>query len=219
MTSSPAPAYHSALLTCTATHARSPRSAAEWERGAHLPPAPHERTARTAALWGGVRGVRAVPGSVGYIPQVAETNTPRSSDVLREPLLYHKVMTRVFLADAKPEERSALRLLLFDLKMKVVGEAADWATTLVQAPISRSDMLLIDWDMLPTSPNAALDELRRACPAALVIILISQLDARQQAALSAGADAFISKGETPDRVAERLRAVAANIRNLITPTG
>jgi DNA-binding NarL/FixJ family response regulator len=38
------------------------------------------------------------------------------------------------------------------------------------------------------------------------------LDARQQAALSAGADSFISKDETPDRVAERLRDAAANIR-------
>jgi DNA-binding NarL/FixJ family response regulator len=140
-------------------------------------------------------------------------------DASGEPLLYDHVMTRVFLADAKPEERSALRLLLLDLKMKVVGEAADWATTLAQAPISRTDMLLIDWDMLPSSPTAALNKLRRACPAALVIILISQLDARQQAALSAGADAFISKDETPDRVAERLRTAAANIRNLIIPPG
>jgi len=122
------------------------------------------------------------------------------------------MMTRVYVADGKPEERSALRLLLLDLEMDVVGEGADWATTLAQAPVSRTDILLIDWDLLPNSPTAALDELRRACPAALVIILISHLDARQQAALSSGADAFISKGETPDRVAERLRAVAASVR-------
>lgn len=122
-------------------------------------------------------------------------------------------MTRVYIADAKSEERSALRLVLLDLKMEVVGEAADWATTLAQAPINRTDMLLIDWDLLPKSPGAALDELRRACPAALVIILISHLDARHQAALSVGADAFISKGETPDRVAEHLRAVAASVRS------
>ena len=79
------------------------------------------------------------------------------------------------------------------------------------APTTRSDMLLVDWDMLPHSPTAALEELRNACPAALVIVLISHLDARHQAALSAGADAFISKGETPERVAERLRAVAASV--------
>jgi DNA-binding NarL/FixJ family response regulator len=96
--------------------------------------------------------------------------------------------------------------------MEVAGEAADWVTTLAEAPVSRTDMLLIDWDLLPNSPTAALDEIRRACPAALVIILISHLDARQQAALSAGADAFISKGETPERVAERLRAVAVSVR-------
>ena len=121
-------------------------------------------------------------------------------------------MTRVYIADAKPEERSALRILLLDLNMQVAGEAADWATALAQAPISRTDMLLIEWDLLPNSPTAALDELRRACPAALVIVLISHLDARQQAALSAGADAFISKGETPERVADRLRTVAASLR-------
>jgi DNA-binding NarL/FixJ family response regulator len=95
--------------------------------------------------------------------------------------------------------------------MEVVGEAADWATALAQAPVSRTDMLLIDWDLLPNSPTAALDEIRRACPVPLVIVLISHLDARQQAALSAGADAFISKGEMPERVAERLRAVAASV--------
>jgi DNA-binding NarL/FixJ family response regulator len=120
-------------------------------------------------------------------------------------------MTRVYLADAKTEERSALRLLLLDLKMDVVGEGTDWRTTLAQAPISRTDMLLVDWDLLPSAPSAALERLRRACPAALVIVLISHLDARQQAALSAGADAFISKGETPERVAQHLRTVVASV--------
>jgi len=128
-------------------------------------------------------------------------------------------MTRIYLADSKTEERSALRQLLLDLKMEVVGEAADWSTALAQAPISSTDMLLIDWDLLPNSPTAALDELRKACPAALVIILISHLDARHQAALSAGADAFISKGETPERVAERLRLAAASVRTVLTPVG
>jgi DNA-binding NarL/FixJ family response regulator len=130
-------------------------------------------------------------------------------------------MTRVYVADARPEERSALCLLLLDLKMEVVGEAADWFTTLVQAPICDVDMLLVDWDLLPiNAPNAALDGLRKACPAALVVVLISHLDARTQAALSVGADAFISKDETPERVAERLRAVATNIRtSSMTPLG
>jgi DNA-binding NarL/FixJ family response regulator len=121
-------------------------------------------------------------------------------------------MTRVFLADAQTEERSALRLMLLDLKMDVVGEATNWVTTLAEAPATQLDMLLVDFGLLPAESGAALTELRVACPNAIVIILISHLDARHQAALSAGADAFISKGETPERVAERLRAAADSVR-------
>lgn len=120
-------------------------------------------------------------------------------------------MTRVYLANAIPEEISALRLMLLDLKMELVGEAVDWETALIQVPDRSIDILLIDWDLLPNSSTAALTMLRKACPEALVIVLISHMDARQQAALSAGADAFISKEEMPDRIANRLRDVAANI--------
>ena len=122
-------------------------------------------------------------------------------------------MTRVFVADAKPEERSALQLVLLDLNMQVVGEADNWLSTLVDAPATRLDMLLVDWDLLPVDLGVqALSELRQACPNAIVVVLISHLDARQQAALSAGADAFISKGETPVNVAERLRLAAASVQ-------
>jgi DNA-binding NarL/FixJ family response regulator len=123
-------------------------------------------------------------------------------------------MTRVYIADANPEERSAFRLLLLDLKMEVVGEAADWSTVLANAAVTRLDMLLVDWDLLPKAHNAALEKLRKICPTARVIVLIGHLNARQQAALSSGADDFISKGETPDRVAERLRLAEASIRTL-----
>ena len=156
--------------------------------------------------------IRIFLGPPLYLPQMAENKTPQSQDAAGEFLMYYESMTRVFLADALIEERSSLRLMLLDLNMEIAGEAEDWPTTLAQAPISRTDMLLVDWDLLPSAaPTAALSELRKACPEALVIVLISHLDARQQAALSAGADAFISKGETPERVAERLRTVAASI--------
>ena len=119
-------------------------------------------------------------------------------------------MTRVFLADSQPEIRSALRLLLLDINMEVVGNAADWATALTRVAESKPDMVVMDWYMIPV--DSSLLELRASCPAAVVIVLISHLDARQQAALSAGADSFISKGETPDRVTERLQAAATNGR-------
>lgn len=121
-------------------------------------------------------------------------------------------MTRVFLADAQPDERKALRVLLRDLNMELVGETADWPATLARAPTTGLDMLLVDWSMLPDELGVqALAELRLACPSAIVVVLISHLDARHQAALSAGADVFISKGETPERVAERLQAAAESV--------
>jgi DNA-binding NarL/FixJ family response regulator len=141
-------------------------------------------------------------------------------DVAGGGLLYDGFMKRVYLADAQTEERSALRLILLDLNLQVVGEAADWPTAMSQAAATRPDMLVVDWDLVAdgscathSAPLAgqALAELRSTCPAATVIVLISHLDARQQAALSAGADAFISKSEMPDRVAERLRAAAGTV--------
>ena len=127
--------------------------------------------------------------------------------------MYHGNMTRIYVADARPEERSALRLLLQDLEMTVVGEGADWATTIAEAPGLETDILLVDWDLLPNEPTEALKTLRNACPAALLIVLISHLDARHQAALSTGADTFISKGETPTRIAERLISVISEMKD------
>jgi DNA-binding NarL/FixJ family response regulator len=98
-------------------------------------------------------------------------------------------------------------MVLLDLHMSVVGEAADWPATLAQAATTHPDMLVVDWDLIP--PDGSLLKLRATCPAAVVIVIISHLDARDQAALSAGADSFISKGESPERVAERLRAAAS----------
>ena len=56
---------------------------------------------------------------------MVETDTPQQHDAPGEYLLYHELMTRVFIADGKPEERYAFRILMLDLKMEVVGEAAD----------------------------------------------------------------------------------------------
>ena len=120
-------------------------------------------------------------------------------------------MIRVYIANAKAEERSALRLLLLDLNMEVVGDASDWPTTVAKAPETNFDILLVDWDLLPANPMANLSALRQACSHAINIVLTSYLDARQQAALSAGADAFISKGEIPNRLAERLLVAAQTL--------
>jgi DNA-binding NarL/FixJ family response regulator len=125
---------------------------------------------------------------------------------------YHKSMTNVYLADAQPDERLALRLMLKDLKMQVVGEGADWVTVITQAPATNPDLLLVDWGLVANGSGGSLAELRAACPPSVHIILISNFDTREQAAVSTGADAFISKTEMIEDVAKRLKEAAAAIR-------
>ena len=120
-------------------------------------------------------------------------------------------MVRVYIANARAEERSALRRMLLNLHMEVVGDASDWLSTLAHAPTTNFNMLIVDWDLLPANATASLSALRRVCLDAIVIILTSHLDARQQAAQSTGADVFISKGEIPNRLADRLRAAARTL--------
>jgi DNA-binding NarL/FixJ family response regulator len=119
-------------------------------------------------------------------------------------------MTSVYLADALPEERAALRLLLLDLDMEVIGEADDWPTILAGIESCQANMLLIDGDLLPGVPSAALAELRERCPTAIIIILINHMSQFQQARLSSAANVLISKDEMPERIADRLRLAAGS---------
>ena len=121
-------------------------------------------------------------------------------------------MTRVYIADALPEERSALRWMLSDLGMEGIGEATDWLTALANAPATSLDILLVDWALLPIDAvSDALAKLRAACANSIVIVVISHMEARQLATLSVGADAFISRADTPERVALHLRFAAAKV--------
>ncbi len=125
-------------------------------------------------------------------------------------------MIRILLGSPQSDMRKALRLLVQDLGMEVVGEAADWDTILDLAPTTQPDMMVIDWDLMPLSSGNRLPELRAVSPTAVVIVLISHLNARDQAATLAGADVFISKEEASTRMAERIKVAAANYQRLIT---
>jgi len=126
-------------------------------------------------------------------------------------LLYDKPMTRTFLAASPSTERFALRLFLMDLKMEVVGEAADWSALVAQLPLCQTDMLLVDWNLLPNPVNLALEKLRDTCLAQRVIVLIDHSIARLEAALASGGFTFIIKDEAPDLIIEHLRAAAAGL--------
>jgi DNA-binding NarL/FixJ family response regulator len=107
---------------------------------------------------------------------------------------------RVLLADDQTKVRSALRLLLEqEPEMSVVGEAADAEDLLAQAEATQPDLVLLDWELPSLRTDDWLPTLRTLCPHLKVIALSGRPEARQ-AALDAGAEAFVSKGDPPERL-------------------
>ena len=107
---------------------------------------------------------------------------------------------RVLLADDQSKVRSALRLLLEqEPELSVVGEAVEAEDLLAQVEATQPDLVLLDWELPGLLSDDWLSALRTLCPRLKVIALSGRPEARQ-AALTAGADTFISKGDPPERL-------------------
>jgi len=113
--------------------------------------------------------------------------------------------TRVVLAHADPTVRQALRdLTTQGLGMQVVGEAGDAATLRAQVEAGRPDLVIVAWRLVAADAAAALTELGSLWDAARFVVLGPRPD-KGQAALAAGADAYISMVDAPDVVAATLK--------------
>jgi DNA-binding NarL/FixJ family response regulator len=114
---------------------------------------------------------------------------------------------RILLADDQPKVRLGLRLLLEQEQgMMVVAEAADSGSLLAQAEESRPDLVLLDWSLQDSAAAEQLAALRQVCPQVAVIVLSAQPGA-EEAALAAGADAFVSKADPPELLLEAIAGV------------
>ncbi len=107
---------------------------------------------------------------------------------------------RVLIADAQPKVRFALRVTLERQPgFKTVSEAVDTVDLISQAQAIHPDLVLLDWELSGMDAEETLRNLRKACRHPFVIAL-SGTDEVRQAALQAGADAFVSKADPPDRL-------------------
>ena len=131
---------------------------------------------------------------------------------------------RVLLADDQAKVRSALRLVLEQQPgVHILGEAVDATGLLDWVKTARPDLVLLDWELpglqaanpsidsgrVPStalrqaqdgsSGQGLLPTLRELCPGMAVIALSGRPEARR-AALDAGVDAFVSKGDPPERL-------------------
>ena len=109
--------------------------------------------------------------------------------------------TRVVLAHGDPTVREALRdLTTQGLGMQVVGEAGDAATLRARVKNERPDLVIVAWKLVAPDAAGAVTELRAPLDGARIVVLGPRPD-RRQAALDAGADAYISMVDAPDVVA------------------
>jgi DNA-binding NarL/FixJ family response regulator len=112
---------------------------------------------------------------------------------------------RVLLADDQAKVRSALRLLLEQQPdVNVLGEAVDAQGLLDWVSAVCPDVVLLDWELPGLQDGDALSVLRARCPHLKVIALSGWPEARR-AALAAGADGFVSKGDLPERLLAAVR--------------
>ncbi len=111
---------------------------------------------------------------------------------------------RVLLADDLDAVRSALALLLeHEVDLRVSGQVPDAASLLQAVADDPPDLVLLDWELPGMPADKLVGELRRSHPAVSIVALSSRPEA-ENAAMQAGVDAFINKGNPPDTVLQTL---------------
>ena len=111
---------------------------------------------------------------------------------------------RVLLAEGQPRVRSALRLLLEQTPaIDVVDETAKSDEVLAKVEECSPDIVLIDWELPGLRAADLIPELHTLHSELLIVVLSSRPESRG-AALAAGSNAFISKGDMPERLLDTI---------------
>lgn len=112
---------------------------------------------------------------------------------------------RVLIADDGSKVRFALQVLLDRQPgLEVVGEAVCAKDLLAQIKTTHPDLVLLGWELSGLDALGSVSALREACAHLTVIALSGRPEARQ-AALQAGADAFVSKTAPPEHLLAAIR--------------
>jgi DNA-binding NarL/FixJ family response regulator len=113
---------------------------------------------------------------------------------------------RILVADQRSRIRSALRLLLEqEPDQRVVGEAANVDSLVAMVRENHPDLVLLDWEMTKRRETETLVVMRRLLPGIKVIALSGNPEV-SSLALKAGADAFVCKCDSVDRLLAALSA-------------
>ena len=107
---------------------------------------------------------------------------------------------RILLADNQPNVMFALRALLGRRPgWEIIGEVADPEALLSLTQELRPDVVLLDWSLARFLPSDSLSILREIHPDVYVVALSARPEASGPA-LAGGADAFVSKVDSPEHL-------------------
>ena len=111
---------------------------------------------------------------------------------------------RILLADDQSEVRLALKILLGqESGLEIVEEAEELGSLIIKAKESKPDLILLDWELSNLRVSDLIPVFRCLFPD-LVIIAMSGRPEASKSAISAGVDAFVSKGENSEKLLETI---------------
>jgi two-component system, NarL family, response regulator NreC len=118
---------------------------------------------------------------------------------------------RILLADDHVTVRHGLKLLIeAQADMKVVAEASDGATAILQALELNPDVIVMDISMPGMNGLVATRKLKQQHPHAVIVTLTRHGDeAYLQELLRAGASGYVLKQSAPSELLQAIRATAA----------
>jgi DNA-binding NarL/FixJ family response regulator len=114
---------------------------------------------------------------------------------------------RVLISDARQSVRNALQLLLRQADMFVIETAATPQELIEKSKELRPDLILLDWELGGEPAGKTLVALLHTLDYRPLIVTLSIDPEARIAALTAGADAFISKSDSPEQVLHVLETI------------
>lgn len=115
---------------------------------------------------------------------------------------------RILIVDDQPRTRQSLKVLLTTKFPRAeIFEAVNGAEAVHRVEELRPDVVLMDV-LMPEMDGLTCTRLIKIIAPRITVIVLSMYADYKAAALAAGADAFISKGDPPEQLLEMLKTLA-----------
>ncbi len=125
---------------------------------------------------------------------------------------------RVLIADSQAKVRNALSVLLRQQpNLEIVGEAESAGELLARAENMQPDLVLVHWRLSGGSGEELVASLRACCPGTRILTLSARPESCHEA-LNAGADAFVSKMDQPERLLATIQRIGQGKEAESVPT-